>query len=282
MAYLVLYNPLAGNGMGKKNLDLVSSFAEKNECEFRDVTTEQDLNRLLEEFQDRDIILVGGDGTLNNFINSVDTAKVERDIYFLSSGSGNDFLNDIAHSLDDGPVKINRYLKDLPTVIINGEEHRFINGIGFGLDGYCCEEGDRVRKRTNKPVNYTPIALKGFLYAYKPRNAVITVDGKEHAFKKVWIAPTMKGRFFGGGMKVAPDQDRLSSDRTVTTVIVSGISKLFCLMQFPKIFRGEHKTLKGVDIFRGKNITVRFDRQTPLQVDGETYTGITEYSVRVD
>ena len=68
MAYLVLYNPLAGNGMGKKNLDLVSSFAEKNDCEFRDVTTEQDLSRLLEEFPDRDIILVGGDGTLNNFI----------------------------------------------------------------------------------------------------------------------------------------------------------------------------------------------------------------------
>ena len=282
MAYLVLYNPLAGNGMGQKNLQLLSSFADEKDCEFRDVTRENDPMRLIREFADRDIILVGGDGTLNHFINSVNASEVERDIFFLSSGSGNDFLNDLGHSIKEGPIKINRYLRDLPTVTINGEDHRFINGIGYGLDGYCCEEGDRVRARSDKPVNYTPIALKGFLYAYKPRNAVVTVDGEEHIFKKVWIAPTMKGRFFGGGMKVAPDQDRLSEEGTVTTVIVSGIGKLSCLMKFPKIFKGEHKSLKGVTFFRGKNVSVRFDKPAPLQIDGETYSNISEYTVRTD
>ena len=52
----------------------------------------------------------------------------------------------------------------------------FINGIGYGIEGYCCEEGDKIRATSDKPVNYTAIAIKGLLYKFKPRNATVTVD----------------------------------------------------------------------------------------------------------
>ena len=47
----------------------------------------------------------------------------------------------------DKPVKINKYIKGLPTVTVNGKDYRFINGIGFGIDGYCCEVGDEKKAK---------------------------------------------------------------------------------------------------------------------------------------
>jgi diacylglycerol kinase family enzyme len=50
-------------------------------------------------------------------------------------------------------------------------------------------------------------------------------------------------------------------------------------MIFPSIFKGEHvKNTKYVTVLTGKNITVEFDRPTPLQIDGETVLGVTEYN----
>ena len=38
------------------------------------------------------------------------------------------------------------------------------------MDGYCCEEGDKHRAVSDKPVNYTTIAIKGLLYKFKRRS----------------------------------------------------------------------------------------------------------------
>ena len=163
---------------------------------------------------------------------------------------------------------------------INGKKYRFINGIGFGIDGYCCEEGDRLRAKSDKPVNYTSIAIKGLLFHFKPVTATVCVDGVETVYKKVWIAPTMNGRYYGGGIMPTPAQDRLRDDGKVSLMIFHGTGRLRTLMIFPTLFKGEHlKYDKAIAIHEGKEISVRFDRPTPLQVDGETIVGVTEYKV---
>ena len=48
----------------------------------------------------------------------------------------------------------------IPEVTVEGKTYRFINGIGFGIDGYCCEEGDSQRAKSDKKINYTVIARK--------------------------------------------------------------------------------------------------------------------------
>ena len=42
-----------------------------------------------------------------------------------------------------------QYLRDLPTVTVNGKHWRFLNGIGYGIDGYCCEVGDALRGKSD-------------------------------------------------------------------------------------------------------------------------------------
>ena len=155
------------------------------------------------------------------------------------------------------------------------------NGIGYGIDGYCCEEGDKQKAKSDKPVDYTAIAIKGLLFHFKPTNAKITVDGVTKEYKKVWIAPTMKGRYYGGGMMVTPNQDRLSEEGKVSSAVLYGSSALKTLIVFPSIFKGEHvKHTEMVEIRGGHEITVEFDRPTALQIDGETVLGVTSYTVK--
>ncbi len=90
----------------------------------------------------------------------------------------------------------------------------------------------------------------------------------------------MKGRYYGGGMNVTPDQDRLNSDN-LSVCIFHGKSRIHTLMVFPKIFKGEHVNhSKNVDILTGKEITVAFNEPCALQIDGETVLGVSSYTAR--
>ena len=196
---------------------------------------------------------------------------------YFPNGTGNDFANDLGHIKECNPFSITEYLKNLPSVVVKGKKYRFINGVGYGIDGYCCEVGDKLKKIPGKKVNYTSIAIKGLLFHYKPTSAKVTVDGKTHIYKKVWIAPTMNGRYYGGGMMPTPNQKRNSG--LLSTMIFHNSGKLKTLMIFPSLFKGEHvRHTKHVDIFEGKEITVEFDRPTSLQIDGETILGVTAYT----
>ena len=203
-------------------------------------------------------------------------------LWYAPTGTGNDFWTDLGRKPGDAPVNIRRYLDDLPTVTVKGRTYRFLNGIGYGIDGYCCLEGDRQRERSTKPVNYTSIAIKGLLFHYKPTSAVVEVDGVKHTYKHVWLAPTMNGRYYGGGMIPTPQQDRLAQPQQLSVMVFRSPGKLKALAVFPSIFKGEHiKNTDVVEVLTGQEITVQFDRPAPLQIDGETIPDVTTYRASV-
>lgn len=281
----IIYNSRAGNGECKKDAELLEAVFDETELiEVQKITNYRAFFNGLDESDD--VVICGGDGTLNHFVNAVQEIDIKNDIYYYAIGSGNDFARDIGKEKGSNPTyRINRYIKNLPAVTVNGENHLFLNGVGFGIDGYCCEAGDRLREKgrqsgKEKTINYTKIAIKGLLFHYKPVNAMITVDGKQYTFQKVWLAPTMNGRYYGGGMMPTPDQERLGKKNKVTLMVMYGTGKLRSLLIFPSIFKGTHiRHTKSVAILSGHNITVTFDRPTQLQIDGETITNVTEYTV---
>lgn len=279
MKYYVLYNPQAGNGTGHEQAKTVETLFQDATFSYVDVTSENGYNDLFLSLDDEDgVIVCGGDGTLNRFVNATRDKKIGGKIYYYACGSGNDFLRDVSEG-GDKLVDMEPYNKDLPTVTVNGNDYAFLNGVGYGIDGYCCEVGDALRLKSDKPVNYTAIAIKGLLFHYKPTNATVIVDGKEYAFKKVWLAPTMNGRYYGGGMLPAPEQRREQAKLSV--MVFHGSGKLKTLMIFPSIFKGEHvKKTKYVTVLEGNEITVRFDEPRALQIDGETILGVTEYTAK--
>ena len=279
-SYTVLYNPLSNNGKGEheaRNLNVVFS---GNDLSFKDITKIENLDDFVRS-SEKDIIIAGGDGTLNRFVNTVDMDTVETNIYYFATGTGNDFLHDINITATDKPILINKYLKKLPVVTVNGETYKFFNGVGFGIDGYCCEIADKIKaEKPNAKINYTMIAIKGLLFNYKSKTAKVTIDGETKTFDHVWIASSMKGRYYGGGMKMAPDQDR-EIEGKVSVVVYHAKSKMIALSTFPKIFEGAHVNNKDVvSIVEGSEIHVEFNEPSALQVDGETFLNVTEYTVK--
>lgn len=280
MNYKVLYNPLAGNVNDTSFHSELAKALEGDTLEYYDVT-KIDYKQFYEELKEGEaVILAGGDGTINRYINDTAGMEITAPVYYYAAGNGNDFWTDLGKVKGDKPVELAPYIKDLPTVTVNGKDYKFINGVGYGIDGYCCEVGDKL-KAANKKVDYTGIAIKGLLFHYKPSNAEVTVDGVTKKYKKVWIAPTMNGKFYGGGMMPTPTQDRMNEERIVSTCIFHRGGKLKTLMIFPSLFKGEHvKKQKYVDILSGKQITVKFSRPCALQIDGETILNVTEYTVK--
>ncbi|MBQ8831119.1 MAG: diacylglycerol kinase family protein [Oscillospiraceae bacterium] len=278
----VLFNPKAGNNKCCDEIDVL--WAAYDEVDYYDITRIVSYEQFFAELDETDdIILCGGDGTLNRFANDICGLEIKNDLYLYPVGSGNDFARDLGHGFGDAPnFRINGYLKNLPRVTVNGKECLFLNNVGFGIDGYCCEAGDKYREN-GKKADYTAIAVKGLLNGFNPVNAAVTVDGVRHEFKNVWLAPTMFGRFYGGGMMPTPNQNRKSNDRTLSVMIMHGSGKLKTLMIFPKIFKGTHVKYKDyVEILTGKEITVEFDRLASVQIDGETVLNVTSYTAVID
>ena len=279
MKQFILYNSLAGNGTAKETAEGLAA-ASSAEAVLFPVTEITDYATFLAQITPEDTLTVcGGDGTLNHFVNDTAELEIPCDVFYLAVGSGNDFLRDIGKSPDGNPVSITKYIQNLPVTEVKGKTYRFLNNVGYGIDGYCCEVGDELKAKSVKAINYTSIAIKGLLFHYKPKNAVITVDGKEYRFKKVWLAPTMKGRFYGGGMMATPAQDRLTEDGKLSVLVFHGSGRLHTLMVFPSIFKGEHiKHEKIVTVLSGYDVKVSYDAPAAVQVDGETILDVTEYT----
>ena len=271
----VLYNPLAGNGNAGEDAKLLQMVLDED-MEYYDMTRITNYTAFLSGMEKDDyLVIVGGDGTLNRFVNDTNGIEISQEILYFPSGSGNDFARELG--TNGNPAVITRYLNNLPSVEVNGRRYRFINGVGFGIDGYCCQVGDELKKIPGKKPNYTAIAIKGLLFHFSARNAKVTVDRKMYAYQKVWIAPTMLGRYYGGGMIPTPEQDRSSGK--LSLMLFHGAGRLRTLCVFPSIFKGKHVKHKNmVAVHTGHEITVEFDRPTPLQIDGETILDVTKYT----
>ncbi len=274
----VLVNPLASNGKAEEKVQaVVKNF---NCGDFKQLTLiDLDVKEIIESTnEDDNIVILGGDGTLNRFANDTADLTFKCPVYLYKSGTGNDFMKDVEDKVENNMVLLNDYLKDLPTITVKGKSYRFVNGIGYGIDGMCCEVADKMRAEGKENISYAGISIKLLIHGYKCPDAKVTVDGKVYNFKKVWLASGMKGRYYGGGMEIAPNQDRTSGK--LTSAVIHNSGKLKTLLVFPKLFKGEHvKHTKIFTAIEGKKITVEFSHPMALQIDGETVTDVSSYTI---
>ena len=247
----ILYNPKANNGHGTDGLDKVTAAvkAAGGAPELLDLT-QLDAGAFLMGLAAGDqAILCGGDGTLHRLVNSLDGRVPAAPVYVWRMGTGNDFLRDVSGKNGPRTVLLNDYIKDLPRAEVDGRNHRFLNNVQLTLR----------------------LALRDF----KPVNASVTVDGETRRYERVWVASAFNGRYVGGGVKLAPDQDRMSDK--LCCVVLHDLGRVWVLVNLARAMWGGHTKLPQCDVRFGHEIAVTFDAPTALNMDGEVISGVTEY-----
>ncbi|MBE6887331.1 MAG: diacylglycerol kinase family protein [Ruminococcaceae bacterium] len=278
--YHIIYNRLSRSNTGELEAHMLDEIMAGESLKYWNVEDIGDYHEFFRNIPTDDkIIVAGGDGTLNRFINDTDCCNVLQDVYFFPAGSGNDFARDIGKKKHCEPFEMRKFISNLPAVTVNGEERRFFNSVSLGLDAQVCLEADRLKSAGRKSVNYAVLAVKCIFTKYKFCDAVVTDgDGNRREFKDVLLAITTKGRYFGGGVKISPNQDRNDPDENMTFIIAHNLPAWKALIVFASIVIGKHFSFrKNVTVIEGKEFTVEFSQPTPIQIDGETVVGQSKY-----
>ena len=272
----ILYNPLANGGNGRQGIDEVQAHFPGSLL--YDITRLDTNGFLVSLTQEDQVILCGGDGTIHHLVNALaDPTSLDVPVYIWKFGTGNDFWRDVPEKKEMEMVLLNDYIKNLPYAMVNGKPVRFMNNASFGIDGRVCEMGEEKKKEKGGRVSYAAMALKAIGYDYKCARARVTVDGVTKEYKKVWLATAMNGKYFGGGMKLTPGQDRRSDK--LCCMVWHKTPRILALPLFVSVFPGWHVHLKGMfDVSWGNDIQVEFDRPCAINLDGEVTSGITGYS----
>ena len=260
---LILYNPLSKNTKSNIQTHKLIRHYKKNNLPFRlkSIVKIKDVKQYLDGKDHLDkIILLGGDGTINRFVNDIVAYDIKQTIYLKSNGSGNDYLRSLK-SNDHLPQTVMKASFD------NGEKTYFMNGIGMGVDGLVATYVDNLSKKGK--FRYLVSTLKAIM-AYVPEPTVIKANGKTYTFDKTYIVAANNGKYFGGGMKITPKAD-ISSDE-LDVVIVHTIKKWLILPIFFTIYLGLHPIFKRwVTCFKTDKLEVEFKTPQLGQADGEGF-----------
>lgn len=200
---LIIANPKAGNGKPLKILPQVSkyltnlgfvveSYLTQNTADYEEIS-----GRINREQGWYAILIIGGDGTLNDVINSI-PENCETPVMVLPSGSGNDFAkwlykNSTTEQILDRLVISKTTKIDIGTC--NGK--RFINGLGIGYDGW-------VAGKSAGGIKWLPASLKYHLAILR---GLFTFHSFYTSLGQALIIAVANGPTYGGGFRIAPNAD---------------------------------------------------------------------------
>ncbi|MBR2264308.1 MAG: diacylglycerol kinase family lipid kinase [Firmicutes bacterium] len=229
------------------------------------------------------LIVLGGDGTINEAINGIpDFTKVRFGV--VASGSGNDFGRGL--KIEGTPKEQIRYILDdlkegaAPDWIDLGKvtydkgqgSRYYAISSGFGLDA---EITRRVNLSSLKST-LNKLKLGKFVYFIVTIQALFDMTttrmyvqrGDSHGiFSKAIFLAAMNFFGEGGGIPMAPDAD--PRDGKLSVCMVHGVPKWKTFFILPILALGKHKRLHGVQLFSDKEFTVQADHPLVLHTDGE-------------
>ena len=218
---------------------------------------------------DRLLVVVGGDGTMNEVVNGA--AQTNAEIAILPNGTGQDFgrSHAIPTGFDDA-VRVALGGKtrtiDVGRVVLGDKTRYFANVGSAGMSGSVARRANSMSKRLGGRATFFYALTREFLAWQNTEVTVRLDDGEEQrgAMHDVIVAI---GRWHGGGMKLAPDASQ--DDGLFDVVFIGDVNKVDFLTTAPKLYNGKYLSHPKVDHVRSASVEIDAAEPLPVEVDGE-------------
>jgi diacylglycerol kinase (ATP) len=277
---ILILNPAAGKGKGKKNFDAIfSALSEKfknlevKTSEYPGHIVEISKNAVKDSCQR--IISIGGDGTPFEVINGLYTdgkPQQEIELGMIPAGTGNSFIRYfdnvshekwVEHVLNGKTRKVDMveftYFKQGKKI-----KNYFINILGVGLIA-------DILKLTNEKLKFLgtlgySMAVLIRLFKGMNNRMKVTIDDQTFELKNSALVIS-NSKYTGGEMKIAPMAD--TNDGKVDMIVFNEVNRREILNIFANVFKGKHVNHPKVKVFKGSEMEIDADPQQLLTADGE-------------
>lgn len=289
--YYFIINPKSRSGRGQKVWHTIQNRLDELEVSYNFYFTKQRghareiANEICEKIQDKkNIVVLGGDGTINEVINGLkDLSSVC--LGYIPSGSSNDFARSL--HISSNPLQALDTVLNPPTikVVDIGEvelvsdfgiitsTHRFAVSCGIGFDATICYQAmsSKIKDVLNilklGKLTYGIIALIQII-RYQAIGGEVRIDEKSfRRYEKILLIVHMIHRYEGGGAIMAPKANYQDQKLSICFAHNLARFKVFCLL--PTAFLGKHTLLHGVDTFDCDTLELKLDQPRYIHTDGE-------------
>ncbi len=263
---LVIINPRAGGGRAhriwQRHADYIR--ARLGDVEAVETDSQDDVADVLRSASRRGVtrvISIGGDGTNHYTVNAIlryNQAHPHHPLTYASlpAGTGRDWSRGAAMPLDvpkavDWIVNTRVRYVDVGRAVLDGQERFFLNASSAGISGEVVKRVEASAKGGR--ITYLK-AILAALRAYRPTPMQIDVDGQRWFEGPVYLAAVCNGRFFGQGLKVAPDAE---IDDGLFDMVAAGDLRLPVVLRLlQQMYRGAHIFSPHVRLRRGCAVTI--------------------------
>ena len=264
----IIVNPVSGGGKNKTLMAQVEALLDERGIAHRLFATENEGDggyqaRMALDAGCDAVVCIGGDGTLSEVV--VEMANSGKVLYIVPNGTGNDFAR--AAGLIGEPIDAFRMQLDgKPAKIdcgsVNGRP--FMNVSGSGFDVEVLRKTEELKAIYPGPKAYTKAVL-AVLGSYQALEAEVSIDGGAFTHTRATIIEIANGRYFGGGMNVAPAAS--FQDGLFDVVTVDRVPSRMIPFLLPLFKLGLHVKLPIARVVRAKEVVLRC-RGMVVNIDG--------------
>ena len=255
----LVVNPKAGNGRSLKLSAQLSLLLKEKQLEHELFTNQWP--RSFEGFTD--VWIVGGDGTMNYFINHY--PSIDLPLAIFKGGTGNDFAWKLYGDCStEEQFEVVLQSSPQPVDAASCNDALYINGVGIGFDGEVLQSMKAIRF-VGGHIGYYLVVIKEIL-SFKESSFKISGNHfqADEFFLLVMINNSSRT---GGGFHVSPKAS--IKDGLLDLVLVKPLSVLKRFFYLPKIEKGKHLHLPIVQHITGTDFVIECNKEIPAQLDGE-------------
>ncbi len=271
MKVLLIYNPYSGNGMFPKYLDLIIERFQAKGYVIRPIrggdkrVLDYTFSHMHTEHY-RQIIVAGGDGTINVVVNAMMRHNIDLPIAIFPSGTANDFAYylDLPHDIDEMiDIALGENMSYADVAKVNEKYYINVAAMGTLVD---------VSQKTDPDLKYTIGAgayyIKGISEMKDLHPITLKITSEEYSGEvEMYFALVMNGCSAGGFKRLATESD--ASDGLLDVMIFKKMPIHEIPPLFFEVLTGNHLSNKNVIYFQTSELLLESPEDVSTDVDGE-------------